>query len=60
MMPIGAHIMVHATLVGHRDVQSAVGTILDPYHIISTFHSIVPIVTFGGSEKCPPEKNRPS
>ena len=27
MMPIGAHVMVHATLLGYRDIQSALGAI---------------------------------
>ena len=33
--PLGAHTMAYATLVGHRDVLSAVGAILGPYHVIT-------------------------
>ena len=38
MMPIGAHTVAHATLVGYIDVQSAVETILGPSHLVSAFH----------------------
>ena len=34
------------TLVGHRDIQSAVGVILGPHHLISALHwypSLVPL-----------------
>ena len=34
MMPIGAHTMAHALLIGHKEVQSAVRVILGPYHLI--------------------------
>ena len=37
MTPIGIHTMAHAILIGHRDVQSAVGAILGPHHL-STLH----------------------
>ena len=42
-MPIGTYAMAHATLVGHRDVQSTMGAILG---LISILHwSIVLVVT---------------
>ena len=50
----GTHTMAHATLVGHRDVQSAVGAILGPYHLISALHLCSH--DFQGSAKCLPEK----
>ena len=36
--PISTHTMTHATLVGHRDVQSVVGAILGPHNLISALH----------------------
>ena len=37
LMPIDAHTMGHTTLIGHRDVQSAVGAILvGLHHLINT------------------------
>ena len=33
MAPIGIHTMAHATLVEHRDVQSAVGAISGSNHL---------------------------
>ena len=57
MMPVGVHTMTHAILVGHRDVQSAVGAILDPHHLISALHWCHYFSRdFGGSAKCPPGK----
>ena len=54
---IDAYIMAYATLVGHRDVQSAVGAILGPYHLISTLHWChYSSCDFGGLAKCLPEK----
>ena len=38
MTPTGTHTMAHTTLVGHKDVQSAVGEILGPHHLISILH----------------------
>ena len=38
MSPIDAHTMAYATLLGYKDVQSAVETILDPYYLISALH----------------------
>ena len=49
--------MAHATLVGHRDVQSAVGAILGPHHQITTLHWChCSSHDFGDVAKCPPEK----
>ena len=57
MMLIGAHTMTCATLVGHSDVQSAVGAILGPHHLISTLHWChCSSHIFGGLTKCPLEK----
>ena len=36
--PISTQTMTHATLVGHRDVQSVVGAILGPHNLISALH----------------------
>ena len=30
--------MAHVTLIGNRDIQSAVGAILGPHHLISGLH----------------------
>ena len=38
MIPIGTHTMAQATLVGYRDIQSAVGATLSPHHLISAVH----------------------
>ena len=38
------HTMAHITLIGHRDVQSAVGTILCPYHLIGALHCSVVVI----------------
>ena len=38
MMPIGTYVMAHTILISHRDIQSAVGAILDSHHLISTLH----------------------
>ena len=38
MMPIADQILAYVTLVGHRDVQSAVVAIMGPYHLNSTLH----------------------
>ena len=50
-MPICAHTMVHATLVGHRDIHSTVGTVLGPHHLIVTsISAIVPVMIFEGQQ----------
>ena len=47
----------HATLVGHRATQSAVGAILDLQYLISTLHQCYcSSHDFGVLAKCPPEK----
>ena len=57
MVPVGVHTMAHTILVGHRDVQSAVGAILDPHHLISALHWChYSSRDFGGPAKCPPGK----
>ena len=38
MIPIDAHTMMHDKLIGHRDVQSAVGAIFNPNHLIKALH----------------------
>ena len=49
--------MAHATLIGHKDVQSAVGAILGPDFLIGSLHWCYRSShDFGGSVKCPPEK----
>ena len=51
-----SHTMAHATLVGHRDVQSAVGTILGLHRLISALHwSHCSNHDFGELAKCPSE-----
>ena len=54
MTSIGAHTLAHATLVGHRSVQSAVGAVLGPRYLISVLHCSSH--DFEGSAKCPLEK----
>ena len=44
--------MAYATLIGQRDIQSAVGTILGPHSIGAT----ALVVTMEGMAKCPPGK----
>ena len=52
-----AHTMAHATLVGHRDIQSAMGAILGSHHLISALHwCYCSSCDFGESAKSPPEK----
>ena len=53
-MPTGAHTMAYSTLVGHRDIQSAVGAILDTHHLISALHW--QHCSSQGSAKYSPEK----
>ena len=51
------HTMAHATLIGHTDIQSAVGIVLGPHHQIGNLlwcHCSNRY--FGGLEKCPPGK----
>ena len=38
MMLMGTHTMVHATLVGHREAQLALGAILVCHHLINALH----------------------
>ena len=49
--------MARATLVGHRDVQSAVGAILGPHYLINALHWYhCSSHDFEGSAKSPLEK----
>ena len=49
--------MAHATLIGHKDVQSAARSILGPHFLIGSLHwCYYSSHYFGGSAKCPPGK----
>ena len=52
--------LAHATLVGHRDVQSAVEAILGFHHLITTLHwcAIVPLMILEAWQNAP-QKSRP-
>ena len=58
MMLIGTHTMACGTLVGLRAIQSVVGAILGPHHLINTFHWFHCCSNDfdKGLAKCPPEK----
>ena len=50
------HTTAHATLIGHRDVQSAIGAILGSHHPPDVHYwSHGSSCDFGWSAKCPPE-----
>ena len=49
------HTMAQATLIGHRDVQSAVGAILSPHCLIGAYYPCHDFsYDFGGSAKYSP------
>ena len=56
VMPLGTHTMVHATLVGYRDVQSAVGAIL--FNALHWYHCSCDV--FEGSSNMPSRKDQTS
>ena len=49
----GNHTMAHATVVGYRDVQSAMEAILGPHHLIRNLLRLVllfPVMTLDGQQ----------